>query len=368
MDDLLDLSSLEKSVVENASAPVTPVSEGVVPLAGVPPAEAVPEAVKEDVIEAIENIDKIIDVADLPELDAEGKPIEVTPDAEGGEADVYANLATFLKEKNILEGEAEVTNEESFVSAISKAIDDGRYSGLSEAQRSYMQAIEAGIPENTAATMVKDIQSLQKIDAATLKDRADISTVLIQEDLKQQGWDEKRIEKQVERLIKTEELLSESLLAKDNLLASSNNYIQTQKAAHDKTVADAQALEEKQVEDLKEAVYGEKKVLGVITADDKLRNQVYESMTKPVGYDKAGAPINAMTKDRLADPVDFAKRMEYAYVLTKGFTDMSRLQRRADSSAATKLKQAVQGLNIGMSGHGASPHKPDASMPDIISV
>ena len=60
--------------------------------------------------------------------------------------------------------------------------------------------------------------------------------------------------------------------------------------------------------------------------------------------------------------------MEYAYVLTKGFTDMSRLQRRADSSAATKLKQAVQGLNIGMSGQGASPHKPDASMPDIISV
>ena len=191
MDDLLDLSSLEKSVVENASAPTAPLEpetpEATAPAtpegASAPEEVVIPEATKEGVAEALVNIENIIDIAEVPEvvLDADGVPINETEviASENNDNTVYSNLAVFLKEKNILTDTDAVTDEESFVSAIRNAINEGRYEGLTDAQRSYMQAIEAGVPDETAQSLVKDIQSLTGITAATLTDRADISEVLI---------------------------------------------------------------------------------------------------------------------------------------------------------------------------------------------
>ncbi len=364
----LDLSSLEKGAVNAAAAQTqeevsTPLVEGQVAAVETPPEvieEEVIPANPEDVAVALENIEAIID---LPEGE-EGTEVEKPTQDEG----VYTALAGFLKEKSILEADVEIKDEESFVAAINKTIQDNKYSGLSESQKLYMDAIESGVDDTSARNIVTNVEQISKVDETMLSDNSELAESLIKEDLLAQGWDDARALKQIERLKKTEELTSEGLVAKDNILTRNLKLVEDTKAANIQASEDAKKLEKKQIEDLKESVYGEKKALSTINVDDKLRNQVYESMTKPVAYLENGQPINAMSKDRQDDPVNFEQRLYYAYVLTNGFRDISRLQRRADSSAARKLKDAVAGLNIGMAGQGIPVHTPDKSMPDIISV
>jgi len=373
----LDLSSLEKSVVEAAAIPSSKPEEPVTPKVEIPiepitpkpaepvvetPAEPVviPTPTPEDLEKVIEVIDQVVDPNAIDPLD-KGK--------EGEESNIYPALAGFLKDKGIFDDGAEIKDEDSFVAAISKTIEDSKFSGLSEKQKLYLDAIESGIEDKVAKGIIQDIDSLQKITETTLTENTALAENFIKNDLLVQGWSEDRIAKQIERLKASNEIVSEGLIAKDNVLKSNLNAIEDKKQA----VADANKIakekEDKQLSKLKDSIFKETKALSTVTADDKLKNRVYESMTVPVAYKEDGSPLNALMKDRADDPVDFEKRLYYAYVITDGFRDTKLLQRRADSSAARKLKDAVAGMHIGLSGEGTPIHKEEPKdMPDIVSV
>ena len=373
----LDLSSLEKNVVEEAVAAssaslveqapsVTAPEQAVIAAESTeiaPTDEIIPvdvpaeiEADPADVAKALENIESIIPTNEEVETPEE-KP-----------TNVYPALAAFLKEKNILDSKTEINDEESFVEAINKTIEDNKYANLSPAQKLYLEAIESGIDDISAKAIVKDIDTISRVDETMLSGNTELAEGLIEEDLIAQGWDANRIAKQIDRLRKTEELTSEGMVARENILNRNHTSIENSKLEAEQAKIDNKNREKDQLARLKDSVFNEKKALTVVNADGRLKNQVYEAMTKPVAYLENGQPINALTKDRQDNPVDFEKRLYYAYVLTNGFKDISRLQRRADSSAASKLKEAVQGLNIGMAGQGATVHTPKSDMPDIISV
>ena len=368
----LDLSSLEKSVVESAqTATVQPVTTEptitedppVIPKSEAPPVVTIEEEdptvppTKEEIEAAITGIENIEEAAKEPEVEDKDEELKI-----------YAGLGEFLKAKEIINGEFEVNSEDSLVKAISKTIEESKYSGLTDSQKLYLDAIESGIPDTTAKTIVADIAQLSKVDEAMLEENQTLAEELLTGDLTSQGWEEAAIAKQIERLKKTDELVSEGLLSKNRLIKNNIDAVEQSKAANLKAARDAEIKLDKQMEELKSSVYEEGTALGTIKVDDSLRNQVFQSMTKPVAYAEDGKPLNAMMKDKLDNPVDFEKRLGYVYVLTNGFKDMSRLQRRADSSAARKLKDAVQGLNMDLLGQGASVPVADKSVPNIVSV
>ena len=372
--DTLDLSSLEKGVVEAALLPSQTTEELVTEGAEHPEVteepkvedtlSQEPEVIQEDVEKAIDNIDII--------LDESTDDLSTEPKKEGEEEDtennVYPTLANYLKEKGILEEDTEIKDEKSFVDAINKTIETNKYSNLTERQRTYLEAMEAGIDENSVKDMLSTTSKINSVTEELLKNNPKLATNLITEDLIAQGWDEDKVAKQIERLIKTEELTSEGLTAKASILNREVSKIEGMKTAAVDAKKAREAVEKQQLVELKDAVFGETKALTSITVDDRLRNDVYEAMTKPVAYTKEGQAMNALTKARAEDPIAFEKDLYYAWVITNGFKDLSRQQRRADTSAARKLKAAVQGLSIGMDNQGGGMHTPDADMPDIVDV
>jgi hypothetical protein len=387
----LDLSSLSANVVEAAAlpsqkqepiAPVstsgqvasqTPAAQGHVSVEEEPlmlgdtisPITNTPEKVS-DALDKLEDIIELGDPDDEDEDDQGENGITKSKDTNS----VYPALASFLKEKGIIDTVDEINDEESFVSAITKTIEAGKYSTLNQNQLLYLKSLEAGIPEEESKVLVSSMDSVSRIDAKMLTDTPDLAERIIAEDLKSQGWDEARINKQIERLRKTDELVSEGLTAKDNIIERSKQDIEDAKAQKIALKAEREKKETQQLLKLKDSVFSYDKALSAVKVDDRLKNQVYEAMTKPVGVTDSGAPLNTLLKDRQDDPVDFEKRMYYAYVLTNGFRDISRLQRRAESSAARKLKDVVSGLSLDMSGSSYSPadHDENIKIPDIVNV
>lgn len=387
----LDLSSLSASVVEAAALPsqkqepIAPVSTSGQVASQTPAAQNHVSVEEEplmlgDTISPITNTpEKVSDALDkLEDIIELGDPDDEDEDDQGENGitkskdtnSVYPALASFLKEKGIIDTVDEINDEESFVSAITKTIEAGKYSALNQNQLLYLKSLEAGIPEEESKVLVSSMDSVSRVDAKMLTDTPDLAERIIAEDLKSQGWDEARINKQIERLRKTDELVSEGLTAKDNIIERSKQDIENAKSQKIALKAEREKKETQQLLKLKDSVFSYDKALSAVKVDDRLKNQVYEAMTKPVGVTDSGAPLNTLLKDRQDDPVDFEKRMYYAYVLTNGFRDISRLQRRAESSAARKLKDVVSGLSLDMSGSSYSPadHDENIKIPDIVNV
>ena len=323
--------------------------------------EAEPETMSKEEMEAVTSIaDEIIE---------ESKEEEVNTNEEGDDNSMYSTLAEFLGERGILDKGLDIKDEDSFVKAIQNTIEQGKFAGLSDSQKQYINAVEAGVEEDVATSLSNNIKALEEMKDSDLSEDLDTARLLIKDDLAAQGWDEERITKQLERLGKTDELYSEGLTARDNIIANNKQLLKAKEVEAVTAKEQAQKNLDKQVETLKEGIYSTNKVMDTITADDRLKNQVYEAMTVPVGYTEEGTALNALTKDRQDDPIDFERRLYYAYVLTNGFRDNKKLQRRADSAAARKLKHAVTGLGTGsMSSNGSTPYTPDKSVPDIVKV
>jgi hypothetical protein len=71
--------------------------------------------------------------------------------------------------------------------------------------------------------------------------------------------------------------------------------------------------------------------------DDKMKSRIFESITKIVGQDKSGNPVNFISKKLAEDP----KAMyQVAYLLLNNF-NMGSMERNASTQASLKLKQVV---------------------------
>jgi len=373
-----DLSMLKEEVIEKATAvdPITHTSEDVKEESVEEKAE-IKEEVKEEIQDEIQNenspevIEKVLE--DIVNIEKETNP-EVNTTEEGKDSEdipaesVYSTLAEFLKERGILSASDGIKDEDSFVDAIKNTIEETKYEGLTKAQKAYQESIEAGIDEKNAALIATTLKDVGNVTEDLLKENEELSIALITEDLKSQGWAHERIAKQINRIRESKELVDEGLISRDNIEQRTNKFIEDNKTQAKEAEEFRVNQEKEQMQKLKDTIYKYEKALGSVKVDDNLRNSVYSAMTTPVDYLKDGTPINAMTKDRLNDPIEFDNRLYYAYTLTNGFKDISRLQRRAENAAAKKLKAAVQGLNVEMGSKGSGMVPTSKNMPDIIDL
>jgi len=366
----LDLSMLNAEVIEKATTvdPVIKTAEKEVVI------ETISETKTEGEVKEEINPELIEEVLDnVSKIEEESAPeVKTTEEGEGSEdipaESVYSTLAEFLKERGILSASDGIKDEDSFVDAIKTTIESTKYEGLTKAQKAYQESIEAGIDEQNAALIANTIKDVGSVTEKSLIDNEELTVALITEDLKSQGWEHERIAKHVNRIRASKELVEEALISRDNIEQRTNKYIEDNKLASKQATEQRVNQEKEQMQKLKETIYSHEKALGSVKVDDNLRNSVYSAMTTPVDYLKDGTPVNAMLKDRMDNPVDFETRLYYAYALTNGFKDISRLQRRAENAAAKKLKAAVQGLSIDMGSKGSGMVPSTSNVPEIVEL
>ncbi len=368
----LDLSMLKEEVLEKAVMvdpnTKTTQEEVVTPEIVV---EKQTDSVVEDVIDP-EVIEKVLDNVNKIEEESE-TPVETTTE-EGKDPEdipaesVYSTLAEFLKERGILSASDGIKDEDSFVAAIKTTIEKTKYEGLTKAQKAYQESIEAGVDEKNAILIANTLKNISDVTEEELKDNEELAVALITEDLKAQGWAHERIAKQINRVRTANELADEGFISRDNIEQRTNKFVEDSKIQAKETADLKVKVEKEQMQKLKETIFSYDKALGAVKVDDNLKNSVYSAMTTPVDYTEDGTPINALLKDRMEDPIDFENRLYYAYTLTNGFKDISRLQRRAENAAAKKLKAAVQGLNIDMGSKGSGMVPTSKDIPEIVSL
>lgn len=366
--DSLDLSMLNKSYIDKATIPnqETVVEKTIDPI--ITEENKIEESqqnadtvIKPDAKELAKETKKVTEILENIIEDTSVKEDEtVQENTEPPASSVFPALAKYMKEKELVSLPTdEVKTEEDFVNLMIKEIEDTKYSGLTDNQKMYMQGIEAGIPDEQMRTNVDAISNLESITEEELKENKELRLELIRTDLVEQGWDEDRINKQIDRLVTANEDFDEAMHSRANINAKRKELIDEQTKDAQLAQQDAVKAQEEQLENLKASIYGTNTVLKSVNVDAALQNKVFKLITTPVGKMPDGQPVNALIKDRVENPIEFEKNLYYMYELTNGFKDLNRFVRKAENTAAKELRAAIEVDGTIISGSGAGLFKPN---------
>jgi len=375
LEEELDISMLDNALIDSLGVIDEGMEEETKPEIKIPEVVETENITKEKVIEkkevTKEDVDKVVDVLEnIESKTSEEKDDSGTEDPPA--TSVYPALAEFLKERGVISSLDDVSGiktEDDFVKVVQEEIEASKYANLTDKQVMYMKAMEAGMDEQLTRNTINTIENLGEISEKDIQDNKELRVELIREDLKTQGWEDARISKQIDRLVQSGDDIEEAFHSKANIVTRNKEQFEADQKQKVDAQEAAKQIELDQLKRLKDEVYGMNTAFGSVKVDGVLKDKIYNAITTATETTKEGVPVNALTADRLKDPVDFEKRLYTAYVLTNGFADMGNLQRKAENKAARRLREAVQSTGVEMSATGAGLFKPDLSnMPDIVGI
>ena len=316
-----------------------------------------------------------VDPVDPEEPD---EPVESTepdepvdePDDEGNKLKlVYSKIANLLKEEGLFDDEVkldEVVSSDKLVDALRGEIKKNELADLNDTQKEYLKAVRDGVPDTMFAQHQKSVDAYTSITESQIAENEELRKNIILADLTAKGISEKRAEALYKTLSDSGEDIAEAVTSLNSLKESENLRYQGE-VDKIKAANDAAALEEKdRFKQLKNRVYETKEIIKNYKITDKLRDSVYNTMTKGVAYGEDGRPISKFTKERDKDPVGFDTKLYYLFEMTKGFKDFTLFEKKAQSKASRELERIVQDTNImKMSG---KPNVPDVNQSDIPQI
>lgn len=387
---ILDLGMLDKAVLDDvlmktgaqsvkpgSSTPITQITQN--PVIPETQQQKVSVTVKQnDVVELDkgqqEKLSELLkgfeDIKDSEETTSEKTGEDGSENTVSPATSVYAAAAAYLIEQGALPSLKDVENikdAEDFAKAVREEIIASRYYDLNDDQKMYLETLKSGVKHEEAAPVISMISDLNKVTKDDINNSAELREALIKLDLQNQGWDEQRIERQVDRILKAHDDIEEANLSYENLKQSQKNRLEEIQLKAQRDEESVIAAEEKQAKDLKNAIYSMDNFLGVVKIDGATKDKIYNAMVTAVD-EVEGVAINALVKDRMTDPIDFEKRLYATYVITNGFKDLGRLQKAAESNAAKNLRQAVESSGVIRTGSGAGMTNNTLEIPEIVSI
>lgn len=272
-------------------------------------------------------------------------------DDEGGENDDESNSSS-----NLYSSLAGVIHEQGLLPSFDinkldiKNIDDLARTLRSEQENQakilYEQYI-ANLDVDKIGKPVLELRNLNEVNADYLADNLDYAKDILRQDYRDQGFDDSRIERIINRLIDLgeEDLIDESLKAKNSLVQKNAKIIEDEKQRQFKERADAEKQQARVQEEIKKKVFDTEFIEG-FNPTRTFREKMYNTMTTIVGEDDNGNPENAFMRARREDIVGFETRMYTFFELTNGFTDFSKLTAPSKSKAVQELEKAARGTIV----------------------
>jgi hypothetical protein len=259
---------------------------------------------------------------------------------------LYSSLASALADEGIissLEDPTKIKTVDDLFGVIKEEIKKNEYSDLTEDQKQYLEAIRTGIPVEEFKQVKSFEQQLEQITDEALKESEDLRKAIIIQDYMNQGIDQVKATKLAQRSIDLNEDLADSLEA----LASVKTFT---KKAFDQRIQDqkqaqlnAVKKEQDELKKIKTTVDDLKEIIPGIKINEKVKNDIFNQMTKTVGQSKDGKPLNALTKARMEDPINFTIKMHYLFNLTNGFKNFDKVVKTSKSQAVKELDDFIKG-------------------------
>lgn len=258
---------------------------------------------------------------------ADAKP---SPGSDDDMSQVYSSFATHFRDAGILPSlnldETKIKSAEDLGKAIKAEIDNA----TTEKQKAYEQAMENGEPQSEYVKYSKQKESLDKItdDSLESDDSAGLRFNIIAQNFVNKNFSKEDAIKYAKR---SQDLAEDVEDAKKALLEikdyNEQNYKASVKRKQDEDLANSSKIEE--------FVKSKEEIISGIKLTDTVKNNLIKQMTTAVARDVKGNPLTKYGKALVDDPVKTKAITEYMFLLTKGFTDFSKIN-TAIASKTTK--------------------------------
>lgn len=282
---------------------------------------------------------------------------------------VYNNIASLLKEEGLFTNEeldlTKIENSDSLVEALREEIKRNEFSDLSDTQREYLESIRNGVPEELFLEHKQAAQTYESITESMVAENEELRKNIIFTDLKSKGIGDSRINTLYKAMVESGDDVGEALSSLEELKNKESLEYQEKVKAINAQKQEQEAAEKARMKSLKDHVYDTKEIIKNYKITENLKNKVYETMTKSVGYNQAGQPINKLTSERDKNPIEFDTKLYYLFTMTNGFNDFSIFEKKAQSKAAEKLERIVRDTTLRT---GSNPIVNDSDSQDVPQI
>ena len=205
---------------------------------------------------------------------------------------------------------------------------------------------EEGVPFEKLLEINKIETDVAKISEESLEEDTNLQKKLVTDYLKKTTkFSETKINKLVEGYEDSGDLEDEA----KSSLSELQKIVKTEK---EKAINEAKLLKDQNEENRKtelktlhDKIKATEEIIPGLKLNQKVKDNIYSSMTTPVGYDQAGRPVNKIVAARMENPVDFELKLHYLFEVTKGFKDFSKLVEKGKKDTIKSFEEAVSNLD-----------------------
>lgn len=262
--------------------------------------------------------------------------------SEGSESssNLYSSLAAFVHEQGLLPSLdidlKDIKSADDFANVFNKELDIQAELRLND----YL----ANLDLNKIGIAKKDIQDLSTINSDLLKNDIDLAKRIIYDDYLNQGLDEKKANRMLNRLIDLgdDAILEDAEESLQSLKEFKAREIERETQSYKERLEADKIQQAKLDEQMKKTIYESKDLISGLKPNKALQDKVYKSINDIVGKSPDGTFENKFMKERRENPLEFEIRMYHFYELTNGFKDLSKISTTAKSSAVKDLEKIAR--------------------------
>jgi hypothetical protein len=204
------------------------------------------------------------------------------------------------------------------------------------------KAVAQGVPLDALKNSKIQELNYSKITENQLQENTDLQKKLVGELLYSKGFKPEKIRSLIDTYEDSGKLQEES---KDALGEMQVLFKQQQEYTKQQYAQQQQQFEHQHAERIKyieDTISNTEEVIPGMSLTQKAKNDLFANMTQVVGKDAQGQPIPYVMALREEDPLKFDMAVTYLAQTTKGFTDWSKLNKNAKSSATKELAKTLK--------------------------
>ena len=262
--------------------------------------------------------------------------------SEGSESssNLYSSLAAFVHEQGLLPSLdinlKDIKSADDFANVFNKELDIQAELRLNN----YLENLDL----NKIGVAKQEIKDLNTLNVDILKNDIDLAKRIIYDDYLNQGLDEKKANRMLNRLIDLGEdaILEDAEESLESLKEFKAREIERETQSYKERLEADKIQQAKLDEQMKKTIYESKDLIAGLKPNKALQDKVYKSINDIVGKSPDGVFENKFMKERRENPLEFEIRMYHFYELTNGFKDLSKISTNAKSSAVKDLEKIAR--------------------------
>lgn len=227
---------------------------------------------------------------------------------------------------------------------------------------------EEGIPLDKLINSKSTEISYNNITEDKLEEDSNLQKEIVRQYLQSTGLKENKIKKLIETYEDTDELFNEAkdaLVEIKDLIKQEQEYIKVEQEKERKI---AEQRTKELLNTVETTISKTEEIVPGIKLNDKIKKDIYSSMTQPTGRDENGNPINRVMEIRAKDPIKFEMTLHYLASLGVFEGKWDKIISTAKSSSVKELEKLIKSNDNKFSGSGKAAIPPSKGSADLLSA